>query len=330
MPIIIDCSGDIDQLQGRVDAVDLFHEKHPENALIVILPEGLEKIRLGKLDDGYVHIEVSKRPVSQTFRALKEHSNSVIVSSGNTSEVVTYAWRRAKLIHPDKFLAIITELPKIGGKLIYGDAGARITEDVEGIVWSAVLGFLVAETLYHLSPIQIRIGLLNIGEEQNKGGKILSVASSILKELFDSSYIGNVEIHDAISGKKPVDVLATYGLLGNASLKALEGGVELIRHEVSSVCSDNSWLSLYGLLFKISSKRLLRRLSWKDYNGAYLLGVKDPVIIAHGRSDSHAFYSALLKAVDPRTFAIYDSISLNNPLIKRSFSILGNPKSLLS
>ncbi|MBI4286441.1 MAG: phosphate acyltransferase PlsX [Chloroflexi bacterium] len=171
------------------------------------------------------------------------------------------------------------------------DAGANAECRPEHLVWFARLGNLyVREILGLRAP---RIGLLSNGQEDTKGNKLVKDTHKLLRDT-SLNFIGNIEGHDIL--KRAAEVIVTDGFTGNIVLKTIEG-----------IC--DSWLYAFtqagqrmAKAYRLQMKSLhedmdmsawTKRLDYREYGGACLLGVKGTIIIAHGRSQAKAINNAI-------------------------------------
>ena len=223
---------------------------------------------------------------------VKEGAASAFVSAGNSGAVMGAALLNLGKIEGVERSAIgsfINIIPSAPTLLI--DAGANVDCRPEHLVWFAHLGSVyVREILGISSP---RVGLLNNGEEETKGNRLVQQSYQLLKKT-KLNFVGNVEGQDIL--KKAADVIVADGFTGNIVLKTIEG------------MSDN-WLYSLGQAGQIFSKayRLpaqalhrdigmdswAKRLDYQEHGGACLLGVKGNVIMAHGRSQAKAIKNAI-------------------------------------
>jgi glycerol-3-phosphate acyltransferase PlsX len=129
-----------------------------------------------------------------------------------------------------------------------------------------------------------------IGEEENKGNLLVQEAHKLLKRS-DVNFVGNIESKDLTNGA--ADIMVTDGFTGNLILKMGEGMGEMFLRSLSQ-SAQRSWLTRLALRFlKPSIKDVIKQLDYSEYGGAFLLGVKGNVVIAHGRSDSKAIKNAV-------------------------------------
>jgi phosphate acyltransferase len=223
---------------------------------------------------------------------VKNGIASAFVSAGNTGAVIC-----AALLTLGKVEGI--ERPALGSFLditpfapvLLIDAGVNVNCRPSHLVQFAQLGTTYVKHILGISSP--RVGLLNNGEEETKGNRLIQESHKLLKKA-NLNFIGNIEGQDISKGI--VDIIVTDGFTGNIVLKTLEG------------ISDN-WLSSLGQVRQVFSKayhlpvRALhrdigmdswaKRADYREYGGACLLGVNGNIIIAHGRSQSRAIKNAI-------------------------------------
>ena len=226
---------------------------------------------------------------------VRDGTAAAFVSAGNSGAVAAAALLnlgKIKGIPRPAIGCFININPPTPSLLI--DAGANADCRPEHLVWFAHLGTLyVSQILGINSP---RVGLLSNGEEATKGNNLIKESHKLLKKT-NLNFIGNIEGQNIL--KEAAEVIVTDGFTGNIVLKTLEG-------------MSDSWLYSLGQAGQIFAKayrlpsRALRRdmgmeswakkLDYREYGGACLLGVKGNVIIAHGRSQARAIKSAIVLA----------------------------------
>ena len=139
------------------------------------------------------------------------------------------------------------------------------------------------------------VGLLNIGEESFKGGKLYQEAAALFKENEHINFIGNVEGYDIYRGG--VDVIVCDGFTGNVALKVSEGLSGMLSGMLRDAFLENHISKFCGFLASPVLKKLKRRLDPRLYNGASLLGLRGVVVKSHGNADEEAFVAALRYAI---------------------------------
>lgn len=142
-----------------------------------------------------------------------------------------------------------------------------------------------------------RIGLLNIGTEETKGNELTKESYKLLKESaekLDLNFVGNVEGRDAVSGD--IDILVTDGFTGNVFLKTVEGFGRFVKKSLTESLKKNIFSILGSIPCMPAIKRFAKTMDYKEYGGALFLGVKKPVVKAHGSSDEYLFYFTIKQA----------------------------------
>ena len=136
-----------------------------------------------------------------------------------------------------------------------------------------------------------KVGLLNIGSEETKGRELEIAAYKLLEES-GLNFVGNIEARDMPKGE--VQVVVTDGFTGNIALKLYEGMGSFFSKKLKWIFSGLGKIGAIVSLGKI--KELRRQMDYKEVGGSALLGVKKPVIKAHGSSDATAFFNAVRQA----------------------------------
>lgn len=228
--------------------------------------------------------------------------SDAFISAGNTGAVMAAATLLLRL-HPGVQRAAIGALfPSAGQPVLVLDAGANIDCDARELVGFAHLGSVYARDV--LDRPNPTVGLLNIGEEDEKGNAVVKEAHQLLKQTPGLNYIGNVEGREIPVGEargKRLDVVACDGFVGNVVLKFYESAgrvfVSLIKREAPDV------------LQRPEMANVLKVLDYATYGGAPLLGVQGVVIICHGASPAKAIKNAIRVAVQAVRSHLSDDIA---------------------
>jgi glycerol-3-phosphate acyltransferase PlsX len=232
----------------------------------------------------------------------KKGKSDAFISAGNTGAVMAAATLLLRL-HPGVQRAAIGALfPSATQPVLVVDGGANVDCDARELVGFAHLGTVYArDVLGRASPA---VGLLNIGEEDEKGNAVVKEAHPLLKKTSGIRYIGNVEGRDIPVGEargQPLDVVVCDGFVGNVVLKFYESAgrvfVSLIKREAPDV------------LQRPEIGRVLSVLDYATYGGAPLLGVQGVVIICHGSSPAKAIKNAIRAAVQAVQSHLSDDIA---------------------
>ena len=141
------------------------------------------------------------------------------------------------------------------------------------------------------------VGLLNIGTEETKGNELTKEAYQLLKEnaeKLDINFVGNVEGRDAFSGK--IDVIVTDGFTGNVFLKSVEGLGKFVKRSLTESLTHSILSKIAAIPSLPAIKKFSKTVDYKEYGGALFLGVKKPVVKAHGSSDEKLFEFTIKQA----------------------------------
>lgn len=223
---------------------------------------------------------------------VKSGDAHACVSAGNTGALMATAKFVLKMLPGIDRPAIIAELPSIGGSLHMLDLGANTTCTAEQLFQFAVMGSIVSADIVGIE--EPRVALLNIGAEDTKGNDTVKDAAALLNTSA-LNYVGFIEGNDLFSGI--ADVVVTDGFSGNVALKAMEGMVGLMKHNMRQAFTRN-WISkLQALFARPVLSRLAIETDSRNYNGATLVGLNGIVIKSHGSADSYAFQHAIDTAV---------------------------------
>jgi glycerol-3-phosphate acyltransferase PlsX len=221
-------------------------------------------------------------------RAVGERSAGVVVSAGNTGAMLAAGLIEIRRLPDVHRPAIAVPLPSIGGTSVLIDAGANADARPEHLVQFAHMGAVFAQEL--LGIPEPRVALLSIGEEAEKGNQLTLEAHELLAGS-DLDFRGNAEGRDVLEGA--ADVLVTDGFTGNVALKAVEGTIRTILDSLREEITASTAGTLGGLLIRPAARRLRKRLDPDTYGGAYLLGLRGLVVIAHGNSSPTAIANAI-------------------------------------
>ena len=229
------------------------------------------------------------------FRLLKEGKGDVFISAGNSGALLTGATLLVGRIKGIDRPAIAGILPSYKGRLMLMDCGANTNCKPINL-----LQFAQMATIYNRNTFGIEhptVGLLNIGTEETKGNDLVKESYQLLKEKaeeLDISFVGNVEGRDAFSGK--LDILIADGYTGNVFLKTVEGIGKLVKRTLSESIKKNIFTTIGAIPALPAINSLKKAMDYKEYGGALFLGVKKPVVKAHGSSDAKVFEFTIKQA----------------------------------
>tara|TARA_Y100001935_G_scaffold255670_1_gene271176 strand:- start:16539 stop:17567 length:1029 start_codon:yes stop_codon:yes gene_type:complete len=214
------------------------------------------------------------------------------VSAGNTGALMATARFVLKTMPQIDRPAICTAIPAIDGRTWMLDLGANLNSTAEHLFQFAVMGSELVVALDNIK--RPNIGLLNVGEEDNKGIDEVKRADKFLEES-DLNYCGYIE-GDDIYLKENLDVVICDGFVGNVSLKTSEGLAKMISSFLRAEFNKNIFSKITAIFALPLLKGLRQKIDPRRYNGACLLGLQGIVVKSHGNADSTSFENALRMA----------------------------------
>ena len=223
------------------------------------------------------------------LRLLSEGSGEAFVSAGSTGALVMGSSFIVKRIKGIRRIAPSPVMPAENGSFVLVDAGANTECRPDMLVQFAVMGSAYMEKVMGIdSP---KVALLNIGAEETKGRELELEAYKLLKDS-GLNFVGNIEARDMPGGD--VQVVVTDGFTGNVALKLYEGMGSFFGRKLKWIFSGAGKMGALFSLKKINEFR--KQMDYKEVGGSALLGVRKPVIKAHGSSDATAFFNAIRQA----------------------------------
>jgi len=256
--------------------------------------DGMEIVHTDEVFD--IHTEPSEiiksgknTSMALGMRLLAENKGDAFVSAGSTGALVMGATFIVKRIKGIKRVAPAPMLPTDNGCFILIDAGANTECRPEMLLQFAVMGSAYMEKVMGIkSP---RVGLLNIGAEDSKGRELELETYKLLKNS-GLNFVGNIEARALPKGD--CHVVVTDGFTGNITLKLYEGMGSFFSRKMKWIFSG---IGAVGAVFSLNKIKLLKKqMDYRETGGSALMGVKKPVIKAHGSSDAKAFFNAVRQA----------------------------------
>ncbi len=224
-------------------------------------------------------------------KLVKEGRADAVIAAGNTGAATAASLFELGRIEGFERPCICTVIPTSTSKMLLIDGGSNIETTPEQMLQSAILGNILAKTLFNIK--EPRIGLLNVGGEEGKGTDKYKEAYALMKAESQINFIGNVE------GKTIIDEICDAaicdGFTGNIHLKALEGGLKMMAKATQYQIKNSGHLGLLGgLLLKASGAfdKIKSHFHPSSYGGALLGGLNHVSLISHGSSDAEAIKNA--------------------------------------
>lgn len=223
---------------------------------------------------------------------VKNGDADACVSAGNTGALMATARFVLKTLPGIDRPAIVSAMPSLRGHIHMLDLGANVDSPPELLLQFAVMGSILVK--YVENKPDPSIGLLNIGVEDIKGNNIVKRAAELIRQS-SLNYQGFVEGDAIYTGD--VDVIVCDGFDGNVALKTSEGLAQMISDFMREEYRRNMLTRVAGLISLPVMKSLRKRVDYRRYNGATLLGLRSTVIKSHGSADVLAFRQAIWEAV---------------------------------
>ena len=294
-----------------VGAIQAFDEKKNFELLLVgdekKISEVLQKEKIDFPKENIIHasehIAMSETPTTAIrtkknssivigTNLVKEKKADAFVSAGNTGAVLAAS------------TLIIGRIPGVGRPTIGAsfpneqnkftllfDAGASVDSKAQHLFEYAILGTIFSKEIYGIDNPSV--GLLSVGEEEEKGNELTFATHSLLKES-ELNYVGNVEGRDVLKGN--VDVIVCDGFVGNIVLKFGESVIGLLKAKLRTYADNGLMNKFKALMAKSALKIALRDMDYQHHGGIPLLGVNGISIIGHGSSTSLAIKNMVLRA----------------------------------
>ena len=276
-------TGDESTIKSRFEALKL-----SLNGITIVNADGVIEI-----EDDPMRIRKDKLNSSMgtAFQLVMKGEADAFVSAGSTAALVVGGTMLVGRIKGVKRPALAPIMPSINGKYILLDGGANLECRPEMLQQFAVLGSVYMDKIMNIqSP---RVGLLNIGTEEEKGRELEHGTFELLKKT-PLNFIGNIEAREVPLGG--CDVVVTDGFTGNIFLKTVEGMGRFMKMSLKKLFFKNFGTKIGALFTMKGIKNLSAQMDYKEVGGSPLLGTVKPVIKAHGSSDAKAFKNAIRQA----------------------------------
>ena len=322
--LAVDCMGGDHGPHVTLAACRHFLESHPDARLLMVgLPEALQ---------GFCHERATLVPASEVvamddplevalrrkkdssmrvaIQQVKDGAAAAAVSAGNTGALMAIARYVLKTLDGIDRPAIAYPLPNmLGGATTVLDLGANVDCNERHLLEFAVMGSALDSVLK--GKEQPTVGLLNIGAEAIKGSEVIKKAGELLRSAANSgnlNFVGNVEGNDIYKGT--TDIVVCDGFVGNVALKTSEGLATMVGAFLKQEFSRNIFTKIAAIIAYPVLSAFKKRVDYRRYNGAALLGLRGLVFKSHGSADEMAFEQALIRAYDAARNNLLDRVRL--------------------
>jgi len=248
-------------------------------------------------DDEPVRAVRRKKDASMVVaaRMVKEGEADAMLSAGNTGALMAAGLLVVGRIPGVDRPALAQTIPSTDDVGVLAlDLGANVDARPEHLHMYAVMGSLYRRLVHGME--RPRVGLLNVGTEEGKGNELAKEAFGLLSAEPGIQFTGNVEARDVL--QRRCDVLVCDGFSGNIMLKSFEGAAALIMGEMKQAFARNMLTKLAAAVMLPGLRGVRRKMDYKEYGGAPLLGLGGVVVKCHGSSDARAFRNGIRQARD--------------------------------
>lgn len=292
-------------VQGIAEAMDLYDDLSfivtgkEEELKTYIDQYGCDKTRI-EVVDATEEITCHDAPVDAIRRkknssmvlalnAVKEGRAAACISGGNSGALLAggqFLVGRAKGVKRTPLAPLI---PHRYGSSLLIDCGANVDAKPENLVQFAKMGSIYMKNIEGIE--NPRVGIINIGAEDEKGNELVKSTIPLLRECKDINFIGSVESRGIPNG--PADVLVCEAFVGNVLLKFFEGLGKMFMAEIKDTLKSSVKTKIGGALIYKPIKKTFKRYMADDKGGAPLLGLKGLVVKIHGNSKDTEVRSAI-------------------------------------
>jgi phosphate acyltransferase len=289
--------GDVGRIQREIEE---YGKGHPTSVSLFDAPEVIE---MGDHPAAALRTKKRASVVVATELVRDGHADAVL-SAGSTGATMAAAVFRLGRIDGIDRPALGAHLVTPQGPIMILDVGANVDCDVDNLVQFGVMGSIYAEHVLHVA--KPRVGLLNIGEESDKGDRLAQEANSRLRHA-SLNFVGNVEGNELITHR--ADVVVCDGFIGNVILKFFEGLTGYIFRSVREDLNQGPIAPLALLALKPGFDRIRQRFDYERFGGTPLLGVRGVSIVTHGRAKARMIRYAMEAASDASAARIPELIA---------------------
>jgi glycerol-3-phosphate acyltransferase PlsX len=277
------------QLVGKPEAIEAELARHTVDRARLEIHRALEVIGMAEKPLAAVR----RKPDSSVVVGLSLQKNGrsdAFVSAGNTGATLAASTVLLGLHDGVERATVATLFPTGAEPVLVIDGGANLDASPKELVGFALLGTVYLRDLFgRPAPV---VGLLNVGEEEEKGTAVVREAHRLLKQTAGITYAGNIEGRDILPGPQrrvSVDIVVCDGFVGNIILKFYESAARVFVGLMHQAAPD--------VFERPALRELVRVLDYSTYGGAPLLGVRGVSIICHGSSTPNAIKNAIRVAL---------------------------------
>lgn len=255
------------------------------------------------------------------LRLVKDGECDAFVTAGSTGAALAGGQLLVGRIKGIERPPLAPLLPTAKGPVLLVDCGANMDPRPSMLLQFAQMGSIYMRNMTGVE--KPRVGLVNVGTEEEKGNELAKEAHQLLKECPDINFVGNIEAREIPEGV--VDVAVTDAFTGNAILKMYEGVAKVMMHELKNALLSSVISKIGALMIKPALKGMLKTFDASEYGGAPMLGLKGLVVKSHGNSKASEIRHSLEQCITFKEKKINDLIrtemKLDEAAAKRRASV---------
>lgn len=226
-------------------------------------------------------------------KLVKEGKADAFISAGSTGAVLVGGQLVVGRIRGIERTPIATLIPTVDGVSLLIDSGANVDARSNHLIQFAKMGSIYMENVIGIN--KPRVGIVNVGVEEEKGNALVKETYPLLKEVPDINFIGSIEAREIPNGG--ADVIVCEAFVGNVILKLYEGTAGALIGMVKKGMMSNLRSKIGALLVKPALKQTLKRLDASEHGGAPLLGLNGLVVKTHGSAMAKEVSNTILQCV---------------------------------
>lgn len=263
----------------------------------------VEEVITNEDDPSEIIKSKSNSSMAQGLKLLAQGEGDAFISAGNSGALVMGATFIVKRITGIKRCAFAPVVPKDKGCFMLIDCGANVECRPEMLRQFGVMGSIYMNKVMGVK--NPRVGLVNVGIEEHKGGEFQHEAYKRLKES-NLNFIGNIEAREV--PKDAADVVVTDGFTGNIMLKLFEGVALTLMSKIKNLFNANLKTKIAGAMVSPEIRSLKKQIDYNEFGGAPIIGISKPVFKAHGNSNAKTFKNAIRLTIDYVNGKVVDEI----------------------